>query len=219
MAKNQSKIGIILRLAMEENSYTVRHFAELTGIDKATISRILNGQRKPNLQHLRKFSSVLTTPLNDLVAAMEDEESSYSTTPVNSTNESEFNKHSIKEIELLQKSVELYDPTVTIRKISSELDGYGEYATSVEGRTLLKDSFDAKVTNFGDMGPYIQRLKTWHRQFHMSKGGKKEIAIIGGALLYFILPFDLLHDYVFAVGYLDDCLAIQLAGNKLENKD
>ena len=54
--------------------------------------------------------------------------------------------------------------------------------------------------------------------FILSKENKKEMANMGGALLYFIFPLDLLHDYVFAVGYLDDWSAIQLAGNKLGKK-
>lgn len=219
MTTSQNKIGLILRQALNEKSYTIRYFAEQTSIDKATISRILTGRRKPNLQHLRKISAVLEVPLNDLVTAMENDGDPFTVLMKKPINDKVMDKQSLKEIKVLQKSIELYDPTITIKSISSELEGYGEYAMEAEGRNLVKEGFEAKVTNFGDMGPYIQRLKSWHRQYRISKGGKKELAIMGGALLYFILPLDLLHDYVFAVGYLDDCLAIQLAGNKLENKN
>jgi uncharacterized membrane protein YkvA (DUF1232 family) len=33
---------------------------------------------------------------------------------------------------------------------------------------------------------------------------------MGSALLYFILPVDVIPDYIFPIGYLDDAIAVQL---------
>jgi uncharacterized membrane protein YkvA (DUF1232 family) len=40
-------------------------------------------------------------------------------------------------------------------------------------------------------------------------------SILGSALLYFILPTDIIPDYVFPIGYLDDAIAVQLVMNQL----
>ncbi|MDN7240604.1 helix-turn-helix domain-containing protein [Planococcus sp. N028] len=218
MPENPKNIGLLLRNALDKKDYSIRRLAEITSIDKATISRILTGKRKPTLQHLKKFSAALELPLNVLVEELDFEAKTHSHSPKQHAKENPSGSRSTSELDFLQKSVLLYDQTVTIDNISAELAKCDEYTETVEGVTMVKESFDAKVNHFGNIGPYIQQLKTWHQRFLLAQGTKKELAIMGGALLYFILPLDLLHDYVFAVGYLDDCLAIQLAGNRLENK-
>lgn len=215
MPKN---IKVLLRDVLQEQGLSLRRLAELTGIDKATISRIINGKRKPTLQHLKKFSEALKLPLQELVEAVNFEEELQSATEKKPLKENSFAPQRTSEIEVLQQSVQLYDRSVTLDKITAELEKYEEYTGTYEGKTMVQDGFEAKVNHFGNIGPYIERLKSWHRKFLLADGSKKDLALMGGALLYFILPLDLLHDYIFAVGYLDDCLAIQLAGNRLENK-
>ncbi|TWT26000.1 helix-turn-helix domain-containing protein [Planomicrobium sp. CPCC 101110] len=217
MQEKSTRLGSLLRDAMEQRNYSIRQLAELTSIDKATVSRIMNGKRKPTLQHLKKLSAALEIPFNDLVEAI-DYEADTTASRKKHGKQSHSGPIPAAEVELLQKSIQLHEPSITIDKLAAELETFEEYTKTHEGKSMVKDGFDAKVNHFGNVGTYIQQLKIWHRKFLLAEGSKKELAVMGGALLYFILPLDLLHDYIFAVGYLDDCLAIQLAGNKLENK-
>lgn len=59
--------GLRLRVLLKERSLSMRRFSELTEIDTATISRIINGKRKANLQHLERFADCLEVPLMDLL--------------------------------------------------------------------------------------------------------------------------------------------------------
>ncbi|TWT09250.1 helix-turn-helix domain-containing protein [Planomicrobium sp. CPCC 101079] len=217
MPEKLNKLGMALRDAMNQHDYSIRQLAEFTAIDKATISRIINGKRRPTLQHLKKLSMTLEIPFHDLVEAIDYD---IATNGKEKKSEKKSTSEALlaNEVELLKKSVQLHDPSITTDKISAELKTFEEYAETHEGKTLAEDGFEAKVNHFGNVGPYIQQLKFWHQKFLLAEGSKNDLAIMGGALLYFILPLDLLHDYIFAVGYLDDCLAIQLAGNKLENR-
>ncbi|WP_181313573.1 helix-turn-helix domain-containing protein [Planomicrobium soli] len=218
MEENQNSLESLLRGAIERRNYSVRQLADLTSIDKATISRIVNGKRKPTLQHLKKLSATLDLSFNDLVEAIDQDLGSEPSKQKKADKKTFSAAPLANEMDLLQKSVQLHDKSITIDKLSTELETFEKYAETNEGISTIEEGFEAKVKNFGNIGPYIQQLQLWHRKISKREGSKSELAIMAGALLYFILPLDLLHDYVFAVGYLDDCLAIQLAANKLDNR-
>ena len=52
-----------------------------------------------------------------------------------------------------------------------------------------------------------------YERFSLKKGTPKEIALVGGGLLYFILSLDLIPHYFFPIGYLDDAMAVQIVLN------
>ncbi len=41
---------------------------------------------------------------------------------------------------------------------------------------------------------------------------------MGGALLYFIVSVDVIPDYIFPIGYIDDAAAVQFVFNQLSHK-
>lgn len=214
MSKSPITISELLSATLDEKGYSVRKLAELTSIDKATISRIMNGKRKPTLLHLKKLSAALELPFSGLVETLSQEVG----VKEKAVKKTKIENHKTKEIDLLEKSLHMHDQSITADSIFEELKKCEEYAETDEGNMMMKEAFEGKVLHFGNTGPYIQKLKLWHQKLLLSQGSKRELVIMGGALIYFILPLDLLHDYVFAVGYLDDCIAIQLAGNRLESK-
>jgi len=67
----------------------------------------------------------------------------------------------------------------------------------------------------GSVGPFINKLKELYEKFTTDKGTLFELTIIGSTLLYFIIPVDVIPDYVFPIGYLDDAIAVQLTGKSL----
>ena len=46
----------------------------------------------------------------------------------------------------------------------------------------------------------------------------RELAVIGSALIYFIISVDIIPDYIFPIGYLDDAIAVKLVLNLFSNK-
>lgn len=48
------------------------------------------------------------------------------------------------------------------------------------------------------------------------KGSVKELGLMGAALLYFVVTKDLMPDYLFPVGFMDDALVVQVVMKQLE---
>lgn len=71
MAENRESttLGLLLKELLKERSLSMRKFSELTGVDTATISRIINNKRKATPQHLEKFAECLGIPFINLVEA------------------------------------------------------------------------------------------------------------------------------------------------------
>jgi transcriptional regulator with XRE-family HTH domain len=55
----KSQLGDTLKVFLKDNSMSMRKLGKLTGIDTATISRIINGKQSANINHIEKFSSIL----------------------------------------------------------------------------------------------------------------------------------------------------------------
>ncbi len=62
---------------------------------------------------------------------------------------------------------------------------------------------------------FIEQLTDMYQQFCNETISKEERAVLGSALLYFILSTDIIPDYLFPIGYLDDAIAVELAKEKL----
>ena len=61
------ELGSLLKKILAERSLSMRKLSELTGIDTATISRIISGKRKATLNHLLKISDCLGIPHSELL--------------------------------------------------------------------------------------------------------------------------------------------------------
>lgn len=61
------------------------------------------------------------------------------------------------------------------------------------------------------VGPFINHLKGFYHKFERKTGTRYQLVIMGSALLYFIIPMDVIPDYIFPIGYVDDALAVKLA--------
>lgn len=65
--QHDQSLGLLLRSLLKKNALSMRKLSSLTGIDTATISRIINGKRQANLHHLKQFARYLNTPLEALI--------------------------------------------------------------------------------------------------------------------------------------------------------
>jgi uncharacterized membrane protein YkvA (DUF1232 family)/DNA-binding Xre family transcriptional regulator len=200
-----SRIGLLLKELLKEQSLSMRKLSELTEIDTATISRIINGKRKANPEHLQKFARCLGVPIADLFEA-----AGY---PIEQNNETQLTDDFHSSIESIQKILEnsnMYDKKFSIKSVEQQLANYKQYAQTDEGKDTILNGFEEKLKKVGSIGPFINNLKEMFVKFSKMKGTPVQVALMGSALLYFILPVDVIPDYIFPIGYLDDAIALQL---------
>jgi uncharacterized membrane protein YkvA (DUF1232 family) len=80
---------------------------------------------------------------------------------------------------------------------------------------MICNNFQTKIEQVGSVGTFIDQLKQMYLEYCDEKTSAAKRSILGSALLYFILPTDIIPDYVFPIGYLDDAIAVQLVMNQL----
>lgn len=209
MLEKSKEIGPILRELMQKQSLSMRKLSQLTGIDLAIISKVINGKRKATPEHLQRFAEKLNVPLSALYEA-----AGY---PVVQKH-SDLND-SVAQIQSILKSSNLVDREFCLEDLNQELEKYQNLSLTKEGAEAVHIQFDEKIEKVGSIGPFIHNLKDMYERFIWKKGTKMELAMIGGALLYFISAVDCLPDYLFPVGYLDDAVVIHWVMNTLQLKN
>ncbi|MGE7945451.1 DUF1232 domain-containing protein [Lysinibacillus sp. NPDC093688] len=212
--RNSNTLGLLLRELLKERSLSMRKFSELTGIDTATISRIINGKRKATPQHLENFADCLSVPLINLFEA-----AGYPIEHRQEEPEPDSDIHtSVDSIQAFLKSSNVYDDEFSVANVEQKLESYGFYAQTDEGKNSILKDFDEKIKSVGSIGPFISKLKELYEKFTLGKGTIFELTVIGSTLLYFIIPVDVIPDYLFPIGYLDDAIAVQLTTKALLKK-
>lgn len=201
-----SGIGMLLTELLKQRSLSKKKLSQLTDIDPATISRIIHGKRKASLNHLQKFADVLEVPISELLTA-----AGY---PINKSKEKRYSDDfhsSIDSIMDILQSSEIHNKSFSIDRVKQQLDDYTLYAQTTEGRETILKNFENKLQKVGSIGPFIDHLKDMFSKFSKLQGSPVDLAIMGGALLYFISPVDIIPDYIFPIGYLDDALVVKIA--------
>ncbi|MFF2479836.1 DUF1232 domain-containing protein [Paenibacillus sp. NPDC058071] len=202
------QLGFMLKALMRQHGLSMRKLSELTGIQTATISRIVNGKQTAQIRHLQQFSTVFQVPMKELLEATGLE--------IESGSIQEGEQDSL--INLIQdtlKHASLLDYDHIVPSIQLELDRYERYALTEEGHQLITNKFTSKAQQVDGMGPFIDQLMRMHKQYEDIHITEDERAILGSVLLYFILSTDVIPDYIFPIGYLDDAIAIKLGLNRL----
>lgn len=196
----RSRFGQLIKSALMKESMSMRKLSSATGIDTATISRIVNGKQPAKLEHLNQFSLHLNLSLEELVAA--------------SGFEMNNRKDKLSELLSVLQGMEIETQGITER-IRLELQKYERYAETEEGAEMILNKFPAKLAQLRSMGYYIDQLKDFYTQYNGLDVPAATRAVIGSALLYFILSADIIPDYSFPFGYIDDAIAIQLVLERL----
>ncbi|MED1203552.1 DUF1232 domain-containing protein [Heyndrickxia acidicola] len=212
--RKKSKVGLLIKERLKERSLSMSKLSELTKIDTATISRIINSKRKASPEHLRKIAECLEIPISELFVATgylpESEVEKQYTDDLHS---------SIDTIQTILETSNLLDKKFTIKHVEQKLTTYAKFSKTEEGKEIILTGFEEKLQKVGGIGPIISQLKDMFDRFRLKKGTPSELAIMGGALIYFILPVDLIPDYIFPIGYLDDAIVVQLALSLLQKKE
>lgn len=208
-----NKLGPLLKNQLKKQSLSMRKLSEQTNIDTATISRIINGKRKATPDHLKKMADCLNISISELYVA-----AGY---PIEKNQEHlDSDIHaSIDSIQNFLESSNLYDKRFSIDQVQQELTKYEQYTQTEEGKETILSKFEEKLRSVGSIGPFINHLKDMYEKFRLNKGTAVELTIIGSALLYFILPVDVIPDYIFPIGYLDDAIAVKMVISFLSLKN
>ncbi|MDP4086889.1 MAG: helix-turn-helix domain-containing protein [Bacillota bacterium] len=207
--RKDNNIGLLLKKLLKEKSLSMRKLSVQTGIDTATISRIINGKRNATPEHLRKFSDCLGIPIAELfkAAGFPIEEQSKQNSDIYMT---------VDSIQNILESSNLIDKGFTIEDVKKQLANYEQYVQTNEGKETIINNFEEKMQKVGSIGPFINQLRSMYEKFRLKKGTTREILLIGSALLYFIIPVDIIPDYIFPLGYIDDAIAVQIIISLLE---
>ncbi|MBP3950111.1 helix-turn-helix domain-containing protein [Bacillus suaedae] len=208
MEENYNELGLLLKGLLKEQSLSMRKLSQITGIDPAVISKIINGKRKATPDHLEKFAEQLPISITKLYKA-----SGY---PVD-RKQSDLSE-SVDHIHLLLETSNFVDREFRVEEVKNELTKYQHLALKEEGTQMVLGQFEEKMEKVGSVGPFIHHLKNMYERFSKKNGSKRELALMGGALLYFIVAVDCIPDYLFPVGYIDDAFVINLVLNGLSIK-
>ncbi|MFB1097275.1 helix-turn-helix domain-containing protein [Terribacillus sp. JSM ZJ617] len=188
------KLITLLKHKTKEKGLSMRALSRQTGIDPAIVSKIMNGKRNATVNHLHKLSESLDVPLEELMTAAGFIESA----PIDGQ------QHLLA---LCQQA----DPDFSQGRVEKQLASYEEVALTDGGKQIIDEKFEEKLNAVGSVGKLVQDLKQMYVKFQTGAGSKRELIILGAALLYFINPIDALPDYIFPFGYLDDTLAVHSA--------
>ena len=203
-----NNLSQLLKKLLKERSLSMRKFSELTEIDPATLSRIINGKRKATPEHLQRFADSFEVPISELFAA-----AGFPIQPEKSELQA-----SIDNIQGYLESSDLHYKKFSLESLKQELAKYEQYSQTEEGKETIFHRFQEKIKKVNSIGPFIDHLKDMYENFRQNKGTPIEIALIGSALIYFILPVDCIPDYIFPIGYLDDAIVVKLIAQSLQNE-
>lgn len=204
--------GNLLKILLKEKSISMGELSKKSGIDKSTISRIANNKQKPNINHLEKIAIHLDVNLEELLKA-----SGYEFK--NSNNKQIFNIDSdFSNFDDVLGFANLINDKNFNGNIEKELSKCELYVQTDEGKKLLFDNFSEKIDSIEKQGQFTDRLRDMYAEFCTGKLGIKKYLLIGSMLLYFVISTDVIPDFVFPIGFMDDLVALNMV-TKLLRKD
>ncbi|WP_232697428.1 DUF1232 domain-containing protein [Brevibacillus daliensis] len=210
-----TNLGSLIKTVLKERSLSMRKLSVLTGIDTATISRIVNGKQRPKHEHLQQFAYHLSVPLDKLFQAA-GIDLGLGKPPIDDHTGIHSSIDTIQEI---LASSDYFDHQFTTERVQAELVKYERYALTEEGKQAIVKGFPVKIEQVSGAGPFIEQLRFMYEEYCIENVEMTRRALLGSALLYFVLSTDIIPDYIFPIGYLDDAIAVQLVVKRLSQMD
>lgn len=202
VADEPTKLEETVKSLLKKNAISMRKLAVLTGIDAASISRMISGKQRLNTLYLQRIAENLNVPTQVLFSAAGID-----------VGETPQQKSQDVFLEILSEILEhpdFHGHHFTRREVELELAKYEDYARTDEGVKLILEKFSEKRQQVIGSGPFVQYLDQLYHAF-LLEAKPEEKSVLGGGLLYFILSTDQIPDYIFPIGFLDDALAVQIA--------
>jgi uncharacterized membrane protein YkvA (DUF1232 family)/DNA-binding Xre family transcriptional regulator len=210
MGRNfSSKLEVTVKDLLRDRALSMRQLASLTGINVATISKMLTGKQRVNPVYLQKMAYHLAVPPALLFSAAGFDVENF-----------QIDKHedtSIEHIQEILQRVGFQTHQFNRQSIEQELMKYDGYARTNEGHELIVAKFPEKRKQISGSGPFLDDLDQMFHRYLQSEVSEEERVILGSGLLYFVLSTDAIPDFMFPIGYLDDALAIQITRDRLSS--
>lgn len=205
----EKQIGDRIKEKLKQKGLSLREFSKDVQIDVATLSRIINNKQRANIKHLDKLSTSLDIPLEELLESV-----GYALKVHSKTNHTVFEQNTLEEDDIFELCNH-FQGEVFKESVEKELDKYNQYMCIDEGKATILNQFEHKINSVGQIGPIMNLLKKLYEVFCEPNLTVTLGMLIGGGLLYFIITPDLIPDFLFPLGFIDDTIAIQLVIDKL----
>jgi uncharacterized membrane protein YkvA (DUF1232 family) len=202
---SNSRLEEAVKKLLKEQSLSMRQLASLTGINIATLSKMIRGKQKINPEYLQRIAKQLSVAPHTLFAAAGYDIGTSTNPPITG---------SFDYISEILKNVG-YD-SFSKQTIERELSKYDSYVKTSEGHELIVEKFPLKRKQIFGSGPFIDDLDEMYRRYLLPETSEEERFVLGSGLLYFVLSADAIPDYLFPIGYLDDALVVQITKDRLD---
>lgn len=206
--KEQNELHEFMKNEMNKRSMSLRRFSSLINIDHGTLSKIMNGKRQANLNHLQKLSENLSTDFESLLKL------------------AGYKAHDKDDLEKTWEAVQKIaeelisaNESISFERMNQEISRFEIYSQSAAGQERIHKEFNTKMKETTGLGKYVEQLKAMYTHFINGHGHVTDQILIGAALLYFIVTTDLMPDYILPVGLLDDAFIVRSISQRLENKN
>ncbi|KAB7665033.1 DUF1232 domain-containing protein [Bacillus sp. B1-b2] len=205
---DENELGHLLKTTLANKNISMSKLSVETNINKSTISRIINGNRKATPKHLQAFSNYLHIPIYTLFTA-----AGYTNDSLDSEEDGFSAK--INAIQDMIRSSGVYSRDFHVEEVETQLNRYAKRYSTLEDPKDLLIQFKKKVTLLGSQGPFMQQLDSLYKRLKSNKGSTTQLLLIGSGLLYFVSTLDVIPDYLLPIGYLDDAIAINIIMEKM----
>ena len=187
---------------LTENNLSLRKFSKIVDIPISTLSRIINSKQKPNITHIKKLSKFIPLFLNSFL----NDDLSSKDINIDITNTQALQNNELYNI---LKFSQFADSKKLNQEINNQFNKCKEYAKTQDGINMIKSDFDRKIKEINGVGPLVDSLENLYSRYILENPSSTKALIIGAVLIYFIIPLDVIPDYLFGIGYIDDMLLLQ----------
>lgn len=194
---------------LNENNLSLRKFSKIVDIPTSTLSRIINSKQKPSITHIKKLSKFIPLFLNSFL----NDDLSSKDINIYITNTQAIQNNELYNI---LKFSQFADSKKLNQEINNQFNKCKEYAKTQDGINMIKSDFDKKIKEINGVGPLIDSLENLYSRYILENPSSTKALIIGAVLLYFIIPLDVIPDYLFGIGYIDDMLLLQFELSALD---
>lgn len=214
MEDGQVIIGRRLKEVMYQKGLSLRKLSKQVDIDVSTLSRMINNKQKPNMNHLEKLSEALDMPFDELLVDMGYDFKLNKRVSSNSLDRL-IAEGKVGNEDIFNICTHLEDEKV-VNDIEKELDKYSQYMYMPEGKEMIMNGFESKLKSVGQIGPVIELIKSLYQEFCQLDITLAMAILIGSGLLYFIISPDVIPDFLFPLGFIDDVIAIKMIKRKID---
>lgn len=205
---NQERLQKFLKNEMIYRKMTLRSFSKAVDIDHATLSKIINGKRQANINHIQKLSDSLSADFSFLL-----ESAGFKNADRNELEET------WGAVQKIVNDLTDIEEGIPYQRVTEEISYFESCSGTEEGSRIIHTEFDDKMKETSGIGKYTEQLKLMYGYFINDKDNHRSQLLVGAGLLYFIVTTDLIPDYLLPVGLLDDAFIVQVILQRLENKN